>query len=86
MTYHLYLLKCADNSLYSGITTSLTRRLHEHNHTKKGAKYTRGKRPVSLVYSKEYPDRSSASIAEHQLRTLSHQQKLDIIAKELINN
>ena len=75
MTWFVYILKCSDDSLYTGITTDLERRLYEHNHTKKGAKYTRTKRPLKLVYSKSYKNRSVASKEEYRIKQLSHQEK-----------
>jgi putative endonuclease len=84
--YHLYILSCADGTLYTGITTDLDRRIAEHNGggaigKGSGAKYTRSRRPVSLVYSKAYPDRSSASAAEARIKALSRDQKLALIAQ-----
>jgi putative endonuclease len=73
--WQVYILRCADNSLYTGITTDLQRRLHEHNTSSKGAKYTRARRPVSLVYSETCADRSSASMRENAIKRLSHGQK-----------
>ena len=52
--YYLYILKCADKTLYTGITVDLSRRTKEHNHSKLGAKYTRARRPVKLIYSKKF--------------------------------
>jgi len=74
-TWTVYFLRCNDNSLYTGITTDIKRRLHQHNNTKLGAKYTRARRPVVLVYSETALDKSSASKREYQLRTLSKKQK-----------
>jgi putative endonuclease len=79
MPYFVYLLLCADNSLYTGITTDTTRRLSEHNHSPKGAKYTRMRRPVTLVYSEIHPNRSEAQVAEARIKKLSHSQKLALI-------
>lgn len=79
MKYYLYMLKCADESLYTGITTDIERRLKEHNKGKAAAKYTRARRPVSLAYAKAYKDRSSASIAEAQMKKLTKEQKLALI-------
>lgn len=59
---------CADDTLYTGIATELKRRIDEHNSSDKGAKYTRMRRPVSLVYSEEHPDRSSASKREYEIK------------------
>jgi len=78
-TWHVYFLRCNDNSLYTGITTDLERRLHQHNNTKLGAKYTRARRPVKLVYSETAVDRSTASKREYQLRTLTKKQKEKLV-------
>jgi putative endonuclease len=79
--YQLYLLQCADKTFYTGITVDLARRVKEHNESKKGAKYTRARRPVRLVYSQRFKDRSAASKAEYALKQLSHQEKLQILAQ-----
>lgn len=79
--YYLYILQCSDNSLYTGITTDLKRRLHEHNHSKKGAKYTSMRRPVKLVYSEEHKNRSEASSTEYRIKKLSKKNKLQLIEK-----
>ena len=77
--YHLYILKCADKSLYTGIATDLVRRVKEHNSSKLGAKYTRGRRPVKLVYSKKFKNRSLASKEEARIKMLSRTDKFKII-------
>ena len=78
--YFVYMFKCADNTLYTGIATELERRIEEHNGSDKGAKYTRVRRPVSLVYSEEYPDRSSASKREYEIKKkMSRTEKLKLI-------
>lgn len=77
--YYLYILQCSDNSLYTGITTDLNRRLYEHNYSKKGAKYTSMRRPVELVYSEKHINRSEASSAEYRTKKLSKKQKLQLI-------
>jgi len=78
--YFVYIVKCADNTFYTGISTELERRIEEHNGSDKGAKYTRVRRPVSLVYSEEYPDRSSASKREYEIKKkMSRVQKLKLI-------
>jgi len=78
--WYLYVVRCSDGTLYTGITTDVTRRLHEHNATKKGAKYTRGRRPVELVYWIDFNDRSTASKAESRFKKLSRKEKWDVIA------
>jgi putative endonuclease len=79
--YYVYIVKCADETLYTGIATELERRIDEHNGSEKGAKYTRVRRPVTLVYSEEYADRSSASKREYEIKKrMSRAEKLKLIA------
>lgn len=73
------MLKCSDGSIYTGITTDLNRRIDEHNSSPKGAKYTRVRRPVELIYSESYEDKSSASKREYVIKQLSKIQKLSLI-------
>ncbi len=77
--YFVYILKCADNTLYTGITVDVMRRVKEHNLSKLGAKYTRARRPVKLVYSKKYKSRSLATKAESQIKNLTREEKLKLI-------
>ncbi len=79
MEYHLYILECSDKTLYVGITTDLDRRVEEHNASALGAKYTRGRRPAKLVYSKEFKNRSEATKEESRIKKLSRTQKLVMI-------
>lgn len=79
--YHLYILKCADKTLYTGITTDLKRRIIEHNNSKLGAKYTFSRRPVKLVYSKKFKNRSTASKEEAIIKNLKRCDKLKLIMK-----
>jgi len=81
MQYYIYIVRCNDNSLYTGITTDLQRRLHEHNETKKGAKYTRSRRPVSLAYSKLIGSRSEAQREEFRIKRLTKVKKENLINK-----
>ncbi len=76
----MYILQCSDNTLYTGITTDLEKRLDEHNHGEQGAKYTRARRPVQCVYHESQPDRSQATKREIAIKQLSRQQKLALIA------
>lgn len=78
-SYYVYILKCADDSLYTGITTDLEKRLKAHN-KKQGAKYTRGRTPVTLLYYEEGHDKSSALKREIQIKKLSRKQKEKLIA------
>jgi len=80
--YYVYIAQCADDTLYTGIARDLIRRIEEHNSSEKGAKYTRVRRPVSLVYSEEFPDRSLASKREYEIKKkMSRTQKLKLIEK-----
>ena len=81
MSYIVYILKCNDGTLYTGITKDVQKRLLEHNESDKGAKYTKARRPVKLIYTEEAEDRSSASKREYAIKKLSRVKKL-----ELINN
>jgi putative endonuclease len=74
--WYVYMLSCADGTLYTGVTTDLERRLGEHNTSSKGARYTRPRRPVSLVYSEQYATRSEATKRESVLKNLSRTEKL----------
>lgn len=78
--YHLYILRCADSTLYTGITTDLDRRILEHNTSPRAAKYTRARRPVMLVYSRKYRNRSTASKAEARMKKLTREEKQKLIA------
>lgn len=78
--WYTYILRCADSSLYTGVTTDLNRRLQEHNQdNKKGARYTKVRRPVTLVYQEICTDRSSACKREAAIKKLTRQQKLQLI-------
>jgi len=77
--WHIYILRCADGTLYTGTTTDLVRRVDEHNDSVKGAKYTRVRRPVSLVYSEVYKDRSAACVREAAIKKLSREEKSKLI-------
>ena len=79
--YFLYILKCADDTLYTGITTDLERRVAEHNGSKLGARYTKSRRPVELVYTKKFRDRSLASKEESRVKGLSRQEKIAMIGR-----
>jgi putative endonuclease len=83
--WYVYYLRCADNSLYAGITTSLERRVFEHNEcNKKAAKYTRVRRPVTLVYAEPQPNRQQASRREYQLKQLSKHDKEQLVSDHFL--
>jgi|TARA_R110000824_G_scaffold62527_1_gene165498 putative endonuclease len=73
--WYLYVVRCGDDTLYTGITTNLARRLNEHNTSKRGAKYTKTRRPINLVYYELYQSRSSAQKAEYEFKKLTRKQK-----------
>ncbi|MFZ5722206.1 MAG: GIY-YIG nuclease family protein [Pseudomonadota bacterium] len=78
--WFVYLLRCADGTLYAGITTDLARRVAEHNaDAGRGAKYTRARRPVSLVWHEAAPDRAAAARREYAVRRLSRDQKEQLV-------
>ncbi len=77
--YYVYILQCADKTFYTGITTNIERRVGEHNEGKLGAKYTAGRRPVKLVYSKKCKNRSLASQEEARIKKLKRGEKKIII-------
>ncbi len=77
--WYVYMVECADGTLYSGVTTDVERRIKEHNDSPKGAKYTRAKRPVKLVYTEACTGRSEATKREYVLKQLSREEKLKLI-------
>lgn len=79
--YYVYILKCCDGTLYTGIAVDVQKRLAVHN-SGKGAKYTRSRLPVRLVYQETQPDKSAALKREIQIKKFSRAQKLQIIAQQ----
>ncbi|MDP2850379.1 MAG: GIY-YIG nuclease family protein [Sulfuricurvum sp.] len=73
--YTLYILKCSDDTYYTGIAVDLEKRLNDHNTSEKGAKYTRYRRPVTLMYSEMCPDKSSALKRELAIKRMKRSQK-----------
>ncbi|MBL1143212.1 MAG: GIY-YIG nuclease family protein [Proteobacteria bacterium] len=81
--WKVYLLRCSDNSLYTGITLDLNRRLNEHNHDDRLASaYTRARRPVTIVYQESHTDRSSASKREAVIKKMPKAEKEKMIKKK----
>ena len=74
--WYFYVLSCSDKSLYTGVTTDVNRRLNEHN-AKKGAKYTRSRVPVIVLYYREVENRSAAQKMESAFKKLSRSKKLE---------
>jgi putative endonuclease len=77
-TFSLYIVRCADGSLYTGIAVDVARRLREHQAGLRGAKYLRGRGPLQLVFQQTVGDRGAASSAEYRVK------RLDKTAKELL--
>lgn len=79
--YCVYILECADKSLYTGITTDVARRFKEHKE-KIGSHYTNAKKAVRIAYTEEHPDRSSASKREAEIKSWSRKKKLQLLMKK----
>ncbi len=79
MDWFVYILECADNSFYTGITTDLQRRVTEHNESKAGAAYTRARRPVKLVYSESCSSRSESLKREYEIRQMGRSGKEQLV-------
>lgn len=78
MKYYTYILQCADGSFYTGFTNDLARRVEKHN-AGKGAKYTRGRLPVALVYREEFETEREARSREWHVKQLTRAEKLCLI-------
>ncbi len=81
MDWYVYMLRCGDGTLYTGITDDVEKRLAAHR-AGKGAKYTRGRSPLELVYTQAYPDRAAASRREYQIKQLTRQEKRKLCGLE----
>ncbi len=79
MSWFVYILRCGDGTLYTGVTDDVQRRLAAHR-AGKGAKYTRGRGPLELVYTQEQPDKSAALRREFQIKKLTRPQKERLIS------
>lgn len=75
MAYFVYILKCADGTYYTGSTNDVEKRLIKHNTHKTGAKYTRTRRPVELMYKETFETKPEALVRENQIKRLTRQQK-----------
>ena len=75
----VYILECADKTLYTGCTNDLEKRIHDHNNSKTGAKYTRARRPVKLVFSQKFRTLSAGRKKEAEIKRLSREEKLVLI-------
>ena len=77
--WHVYMVRCSDWTLYTGITNDLEKRIEAHNSGKEGARYTRSRRPVKLVYSEQVESKSTAAKLEYQLKKLPRLKKIRLI-------
>jgi putative endonuclease len=80
MSWIVYILQCADGTLYTGVTNNMDERLKKHTEGT-GAKFTRGRGPFKMLLSESHPDRSSASKREAQIKSLPKAEKLDLVKK-----
>jgi putative endonuclease len=78
--FWVYILQCADGTYYVGSTNDIERRVHHHNHTAGGAHYTKIRRPVSLVYSEEFPSYTLVRKREGELKRLTRLQKIELVS------
>lgn len=77
--FYVYIVKCSDWTYYTGYTNDLKKRIVEHNNSKRGAKYLRGRLPVKLVYIKEYSYYKRAIAGERSIKGLTHKQKEELV-------
>ena len=75
MSYFVYIVKCADDTYYCGYTDNLDSRITSHNNSPTGAKYTRSRRPVKLVYSEKFETKSLAMKREYEIKSLTRKEK-----------
>ena len=80
--WFVYMVRCSDGTLYTGITNDLEKRIRAHNSGKDGARYTRSRRPVKLVYSEEVESKSAASRLEYKIKKLPRLKKVQLVKKK----
>ena len=79
--YYVYIVKCSDGTLYTGYTTEIERRIEEHN-LGQGARYTRGRTPVTLMHHETFSSKSKAMKREYAIKSLSRQEKQELISQK----
>ena len=82
MKYYVYILQCADQSLYTGYTKDIERRIREHNESNLGARYTKGKKPVKLIYSEKFQTIGEAMRREIEIKSWPREKKLALANNE----
>lgn len=85
MKYFVYIVRCADSTLYTGYTFDLEKRIEQHNSTNQGAKYTKMRRPVKLVYYEILSNQKEAIKREREIKKLSRDKKLQMINEFKVN-
>jgi len=80
MNYYVYIVECSDGTYYCGYTNRLKERIKDHNNSKTGAKYTKARRPVKLVYSKKLSTKSEAMKREYEIKKLTKKQKKELFS------
>ena len=83
-SFSVYLVRCADGSLYTGIATDVARRISEHESSTRGAKYLRGRGPLKLAFAKEVGDRSEASRIENIVKSLAKADKEALVSGQIL--
>lgn len=79
MPWYVYILECADGTLYTGVTTDVARRVREHNESDRGAKYTRSRRPVTLFHTETFEGKEDAMRREYFIKVLTRKEKIKLI-------
>jgi putative endonuclease len=77
--WYVYMVRCSDETLYTGITNDLEKRIEAHNSGKDGARYTRSRRPVKLVYSEEAGTKSAAAKLEYKIKKMTREKKMKLV-------
>ena len=78
--WHVYMVRCSDGTLYTGITNDLEKRIEAHNSGKDGARYTRSRGPVKLVYSEEAGTKSAAAKLEYKIKKMTREKKMKLVS------
>ena len=78
--WYVYMVRCSDETLYTGITNDLEKRIEAHNSGKDGARYTRSRRPVKLVYSEEAGAKSAAAKLEYKIKKMTRAKKMKLVS------
>ena len=81
MSWYVYILRCGDDTLYTGVTDDVEKRIAAHR-AGKGAKYTRGRGPLEPVFVEEQPDKSAALRREYEIKQMTRQKKLELVQKQ----